>query len=277
MGYCGGVSRALKMAEQAIDRARKEGVPVYSLGKLIHNKQVYERLGSEGLKEINHPEGREPGLVVVRAHGIPDDLRQEFTDSTFQLIDATCPVVKHNLRRIAHYCRTHHIIIVGHKGHPETVAMQGVTVQGELCPSTLITSADEMGSYEAGARYAVFVQTTFNELDWKLIQAQLTRWSESGCEVVFVNEICASSINRRSALLALARECDGIVVIGGKESANTRALYDLALQQGVKAWHIESADEVDPQMYDCDILGITAGASTPPDLIDAVVAKLHKE
>ncbi len=273
MGYCSGVSRALAMAEKAIAQANADGRPVYSLGKLIHNRQVNERFASEGLVEIHSPDEGETGVVVIRAHGIPDDLRQEFVDRGHQIIDATCPVVKHNLRRIALYCQTHEILIIGHKGHPETRAMQGV----KCCHSHLITSVDEVIEPTAGARYAVFVQTTFDEIVWSAIKERLTAFGDRRCEVLFVNDVCSSSLNRRTALLKLANECDAILVIGGKDSANTRALHHLAVESGVKSWHIEDEREVIPEMYDCDILGITAGASTPAEVIDAVVRRLEQE
>lgn len=277
MGYCSGVSRALAMAEKAIDQAKAEGQPVYSLGKLIHNRQVNERFAAQGVREIESPEEGEAGVVVVRAHGIPDHLRQAFTAGGYQLVDATCPVVKHNLRRIALYCTTHTILIVGHRGHPETLAMQGVQVAGAVCNSRLITSPDEVGECHEGERYAVFVQTTFDEITWSVIKEKLDGFRSNGCEVIFVNDVCSSSVNRRSALLALTEECDAILVIGGKNSANTRALYLLALEAGVKAWHIEGPDDVIPEMLDCAILGITAGASTPTEVIDDVIQRLEQE
>lgn len=277
MGYCSGVSRALAMAGNAIAQANAEGRPVYSLGKLIHNRQVNERFASEGLVEIQHPDEGETGVVVVRAHGIPDDLRQEFVDRGHQIIDATCPVVKHNLRRIALYCQTHEILIIGHKGHPETLAMQGVHLGAAPCRSHLITNVDEVIEPKAGERYAVFVQTTFDEIVWSAIKERLTAFSDQGCEVLFINDVCSSSLNRRTALLKLADECDAILVIGGKESANTRALHHLAVESGVKSWHIEDERDVLPEMYECDILGITAGASTPAEVIDAVVRRLEQE
>lgn len=277
MGYCSGVSRALAMAEQAVAQAKAEGQPVYSLGKLIHNRQVTERFAGEGLGEIERPDEGEAGMVVVRAHGIPDELRRQFLDRGHQLIDATCPVVKHNLRRIAHYCPTHTILIVGHRDHPETLAMQGVHLGEALCRSHLISAVDEVIVPEAGERYAVFVQTTFDEIAWSAIKERLSAFTAMGCEVLFVNDVCSSSRDRRTALLKLAQECDAILVIGGKNSANTRALYHLAVESGVKAWHIEDERQLLPEMYECDILGITAGASTPVEVIDAVVRRLEQE
>ncbi len=277
MGYCSGVSRAIKLAEDAIDEAAKEHLPVYSLGKLIHNRQVCEQFAEKGMQEISDVQDHEPGLVVLRAHGIPDQTRQEFDEAGFRIVDATCPVVKRNLQLIARYSSTHSVIVVGHAGHPETAAMQGVMVGSAICPTRLITSVLEVGQPQAGKRYAIFVQTTFDQGLWNAIRSQLTEWRNAGNEVVFVSEVCPSSLNRREAALRLAKQCDGVIVIGGKDSANTKALYTLIQQQGTKVWHIENEMEITDEMCSCAILGITAGASTPAMLIQRVQQRLQQE
>ncbi len=277
MGYCNGVSRALDLAEQAIDEARGKQLPVYSLGKLIHNRQVCERFAKEGLEEISHPEGHDSGMVILRAHGIPDRLRSEFVEAGFILVDATCPVVKRNLHLIGQYSKTHSILVVGHKGHPESIAMQGVMVDGSVCPTTLLCTVEDVKALAGVHAYAVFVQTTFDQQLWTEIRSALVAHTHTGCEMLFVNEICPNSLNRRQAVLELAEQCDAVVVVGGKESANTRALYALALEKGKPTWHIEDATEIVPQMYEYATLGITAGASTPSSLIDEVVQRLQQE
>lgn len=277
MGYCNGVSRALDLAEQAIGEAKERKLPVYSLGKLIHNRQVCEHFANEGLEEIAHPDGHDTGVVILRAHGIPDRLRNEFVEAGFSLVDATCPVVKRNLRLIARYSKTHSILVVGHKGHPESVAMQGVMVEGGVCPTTLICDDKDVSSIPKESKYAVFVQTTFDQQLWTEIRSALVKQTQTGSEILFVNEICPNSVNRREAVIELAEQCDAVVVIGGKESANTRALYTLVREMGKMAWHIENATEVTPHMREYATLGVTAGASTPSSLIDEVVQSLQQE
>lgn len=274
MGYCGGVSRALKMASDAIEQARRENRPVYSLGNLIHNRQVCAGFEQQGLVEISSFEGYEPGLVVIRAHGITDQMRADFIASGFELVDATCPVVKHNLKLIAQYAPDHTILIIGHRGHPEAIAMMGVLVDGKPIKAYLITKIEEIPACETGVQYAVFVQTTFDDCLWKEIQAALAAWK---APMVFANNICPTSVGRRSSLAELAQSCDGILVIGGRDSANTRALYTLALELGRKAWHIEDETEIIDDIRRCAILGITAGASTPPELVQRVVQTLQQE
>lgn len=277
MGYCKGVSRALDMAQKAIEDAREAGLPVYSLGKLIHNKQVCNQFAQEGLVEINDPAGQQKGVVVLRAHGIGDALRSEFLDAGYHVVDATCPVVKRNLHHIARYAPNHSILVVGHAKHPESTAMQGVCIDQKVISSRLITGLQDVGEPEEGVSYAVFVQTTFDQSLWTQIKQALSVWQDTGTTVLFANEICPSSVNRRTALIELASQCDGIVVIGGKDSANTRALYSLVLEMGKKAWHIEDETEITNEMYQCAILGITAGASTPHSLVERIVGALQQE
>jgi len=267
----------LEMAEAAIEQAHNENRRVYSLGKVIHNNEICNYLSNAGMQVIGEAQGHEPGLVVLRAHGIPDAVRSSFIDAGYELVDATCPVVRFNLANIATYAKTHSIVIVGHSGHPETAAMQGVQIDGEICPTTLITSLDEVIPPSEPSSVAVFVQTTFDQGLWNMIKEKIQGWTALGSEVLFVNEICPSSINRRNAALELAGQCDAVLVIGGRESANTRALCKLILENGTKAWHIENETEITEDMRNCDILGITAGASTPPTAIQRVIDALQQE
>ncbi len=148
-------------------------------------------------------------------------MRSSFVEAGFDLVDATCPVVKHNLSRIAEYAPTHTILIVGHPGHPETLAMRGVQFEGNLCETVLISNPEEVGMPEPGKSYVVFVQTTFDQGLWNEIQKALRTWEQYGCELLFANEVCPSSINRRQATLELAEACDAVVVIGGEGRVQT--------------------------------------------------------
>ncbi|MBI9095013.1 MAG: 4-hydroxy-3-methylbut-2-enyl diphosphate reductase [Sphaerochaeta sp.] len=276
MGYCGGVFRAISMVEQAIDEAKQKGVPVYSLGRVIHNSQVCSSFTDQGLETITSADGHPPGIVVLRAHGVADALRRQFVDSGFTIMDATCPVVSRNLNLIAKNQKDAEIVIVGHENHPETLAMQGVERNGRAYPSISIISPADVSQLKKGRAYAVFVQTTFDRLLWREVRSALLALKVQGYSIEFCNEVCPSSVNRRDAVLRLSEQCDAILVVGGKDSANTRALYTLVVGIGKKAWHIETEDEITSEMKGYAILGITAGASTPPQTIDAVIAKLKE-
>ncbi|MGE4453707.1 MAG: 4-hydroxy-3-methylbut-2-enyl diphosphate reductase [Sphaerochaeta sp.] len=278
MGYCNGVSRALSLAEAALEKAKATDRPVYSLGKLIHNTATCAYFSEQGMEVISEAEGHDPGLVVLRAHGVPDLVRQNLLDAGFDLVDATCPVVKYNLSRIASYGETHQVLIVGYQGHPETLAMQGVLCpDGNVCKTTLITNVEDIGTPEPGSAYVVFVQTTFDQGHWQKIYKMLKSWESKGCTMVFANQVCPSSINRRRAVVELVDTCDAVVVIGGKESANTKALYQLVREKGKMAWHIEDETEITAEMRSYDILGVTAGASTPAVVIQRVIETLQQE
>lgn len=276
MGYCGGVSRAIGMVERAIEEAREKHIPVYSLGKVIHNQRVCSTFAEQGLKTITSPSDNPPGLVVLRAHGVPDALRREFVDAGFTIMDATCPVVSRNLNLIAEEQKRAEIVIIGYENHPETLAMQGVEKEGRSHSSIFIASPEGALQLEKDKQYSVFVQTTFDRILWKKIQDSLLVLKSQGYGIEFRNEVCPSSVNRRDAALRLCEKCDAILVVGGKESANTRALYNLIVDQGKRAWHIETEDEVTPEMKAYGILGVTAGASTPQLTIDAVLLKLKE-
>ncbi len=276
MGYCGGVSRAISMVEQAIEEAKQKDVPVYSLGKVIHNEQVCTNFAGQGLVTIASPDDNPPGIVVLRAHGVPDALRRQFIDAGFTIMDATCPVVSRNLNLIAINQKDAEIVIVGHENHPETLAMQGVQRNGNAYPSIFIICPEDVSQLKKDKKYAVFVQTTFDRLLWGEIQSAFLDLKLQGYSIEFRNEVCPSSVNRRDAALRLCKQCDAILVVGGKESANTRALYTLIVGKGKKAWHIETEYEITSEMKGYAILGITAGASTPPQTIDAVIAKLKE-
>lgn len=276
MGYCGGVSRAISMVERAIEEAEQQGIPVYSLGKVIHNQQVCSAFASQGLVTISSPKDHPPGLVVLRAHGVADALRAEFLDAGFTVIDATCPVVSRNLNLIAQNQKDTDIVIVGHENHPETLAMQGVERDGKKSSSIFVTCLADVSQLEKNKPYAVFVQTTFDRLLWKEIKAVLMDLQTQGYSIEFCNEVCPSSVKRRDAALRLCEQCDAILVVGGKESANTRALYTVIADQGKKVWHIESEDEITLEMKGYAILGLTAGASTPSQTINAVLIKFKE-
>jgi 4-hydroxy-3-methylbut-2-enyl diphosphate reductase len=277
MGYCGGVSRAIALVEHALKIARENGKPVYSIGNIIHNNQVCEALAKEGLVTIESPNGHERGYVVLRAHGVPAALERSFVEAGFDIIDATCPVVKRNLSLVSEYYPEYSLIIIGKEGHPETVALQGVEKNGVLCPTILVSTEKQVAELPKGKKYAVFVQTTFERSLWQEITTAMHEQEADGSSFVFVNVVCPSSRNRRDAALRLCEQCEAIVVIGGKKSANTAALVSLIQKQGKQVWHIETEQEVTKEMRGYSTLGITAGASTPSETIKAVRQKLQEE
>lgn len=267
LDYCGGVRRALRLAEEQLEKPHD--YPVYSLGQLIHNHIVTDRLEARGLKAIEHPSEGKPGVLVVRAHGMTAQERRDFLAAGYTLVDATCPVVTHNLSLIRRYAPAYRILVIGEKGHAEVNAMMGCDA---ACP-ILVSSAADVARLEQGCRYAAFIQTTFDEKGWREIKEAL-----EGYSVVFVNRICPASTARRKAVAELAHACDALIVIGGRNSANTQALVLLARETNpsLVVYAIESEKEVIDAMRSFSRIGLATGASTAHETLLAVrEALLH--
>ncbi len=259
--YCGGVKRALKLADEQLRSVHDR--PVYSLGQLIHNRIVTDEFERRGLVAINAPSEGKGGVLVVRAHGMTDEERREFLAAGYSLVDATCPVVTRNLALIRKYASDHHILVIGERGHAEVNSMMGID---GIHPILLSSPADVVSLARDGS-YAAFVQTTFEEEKWQEIQEALRPF-----QVVFVNQICPASTARRKAVVDLAGKCDALIVIGGRNSANTQALASLARQTNpsLAVYSIESEKDVTDEMRHFQKVGLATGASTAHETLLAV-------
>ncbi|MDD7201061.1 MAG: 4-hydroxy-3-methylbut-2-enyl diphosphate reductase [Sphaerochaetaceae bacterium] len=259
--YCGGVKRALRMADEQLDSVHDR--PVYSLGQLIHNRIVTDEFERRGLVAINAPSEGEGGVLVVRAHGMTDAEKRDFLSAGYSLVDATCPVVTHNLAMIRKYASDHQILVIGEKGHAEVNSMMGIDGS---CP-TLLSSPADVALLARDGSYAAFVQTTFEEEKWQEIRKALQPF-----RVVFVNHICPASTARRKAVVELAEKCDALIVIGGRNSANTQALASLAKQTkpSLVVYSIESEKDVTDEMRRFPRVGLATGASTAHETLLAV-------
>jgi len=262
--YCGGVDRALKMTENALKNAKP---PVYSLGQLIHNHEVCSMLEAKGLAIISSPEEAKPGTVIIRAHGVGDSTREAFINAGFTLCDATCPIVQHNLDEIRRLAGSYRIVIIGDKQHDEVRSMCGVNGVS----ATVIERVEDLVSLAQGQSYAVFVQTTFSQDRYEAICEAMR---QQGYCFIEANKVCSSPIKREKAVLRLAQRCDAVIIVGGKNSANTKMLADLAATSGKPVWHIENAQEVNDEMRSFGTIGIASGTSTSMETILRVKAKL---
>ncbi|MBR4120858.1 MAG: hypothetical protein IKT95_03790, partial [Spirochaetales bacterium] len=181
IGYCFGVANTIEKAGLCIDKARDEKIPCYSIGQIIHNKDVVRRFTDMGMQVTEQPDGFEPGVALIRAHGIPDSLRRKYLEQGFSLIDSTCPIVDKGasaLRKAAQNGKR--TIIIGVKGHAETIGLQGVEEpEGVLVPSLLICRMEDAQQLVASGDIAqteeivVVVQTTFPEKEFLAIRRYL--------------------------------------------------------------------------------------------------------
>ncbi|MBQ4381686.1 MAG: bifunctional 4-hydroxy-3-methylbut-2-enyl diphosphate reductase/30S ribosomal protein S1 [Oscillospiraceae bacterium] len=273
-GFCFGVRRAVEMARAQAEK----GGRVCTLGQLIHNNDVTERLRSLGVETVESPaDAPEGAAVIIRSHGVPDRVYKELEALQLQAVDATCPMVK-RVRTLLdrERDRGRRIVIVGEPDHPEVEAMTdgrpGVLVVRSPQEAEKLFSEGKLGAHEA---VSLLSQTTCRRENFenviKIIKKQCTN-----CEIF--DTICEATSERQREAAVLAAQCDAFVVIGGRHSANSRNLAALAAEACPKVLFIENGDELDTaELRGKSRIGVTAGASTPEWIIKEVIRKMSDE
>ncbi len=264
-GFCFGVAITVKKAEEAIER---EGSEVTTLGHVVHNPQMVATLEAKGLRNAHSVDEIERGTMFVRAHGLPVETFEKARAKGLTIIDATCPMVtKIHVQAQKLRDEGYKIVVVGDPAHPEVKGTLS-HVPGAWC----ITSADDIDALPRASRVGVVVQSTWNGKGFADI---VRRLSEKYYEVRAVNTICTDTKNRQSEVDDLSREVDVMVVVGGKTSANTRHLAELAAMNGARAYHIEGPDELAAEWFaGVGVAGLMSGASTPGWLVDQVADRM---
>ena len=260
-GACYGVERALRMVE---DAAKTSPVPVHTLGPLIHNPRVVADLALKGVTVVDSPEESAGDTLLLRTHGVTPNEERRARKLCHDVLDATCPFVKKvHLAASRLYREGYQVVVVGEAGHPEVEATlphaPGAVVVGD---------ASEVVDLPACKKIGVVVQTTQSRSNLERVVSALLGRAE---EVRVVNTICDATSGHQGACAELAARADVMIVIGGRISANTKRLTEIAAELCPRTYHIEGADELDPSWLDgAGLIGITAGASTPASQIDAV-------
>lgn len=267
-GACYGVQRALDLAM----RASESGHGASTLGPLIHNPQVVADLAAHGINAVEGPGDVERGAVIVRSHGVTPSVRREVERKGLPLIDATCPHVARAQRAAADLAsRLGSVIVVGEAGHPE---VEGLVACAREAGGDVAVVADpcDLPSNTAPL-LGIVVQTTQTREALDRVVAELCA---RGVEVEVANTICFATRQRQESAADLAEEVDAIVVIGGRNSSNTTRLADICAASCSRTYHIERPGEIDPGWFvGCEVVGVTAGASTPENQIAAVVECLQ--
>ncbi len=265
-GFCFGVAITVKKAEEAIG----ERNDVTTLGHVVHNPQIVESLSSRGLRNASSVDEVDSGALFVRAHGLPVSVFQKAEEKGLEVIDATCPMVtKIHVQAERLKDEGYKIIVVGDPNHPE---VRGTLshVPGAWC----IETVEDVAKLPRGSRVGVVVQSTYSRDRFTDIVKALT---EKYYEVRAVNTICTDTNNRQNEALRLAKEVEVMVVVGGKTSANTKHLVELAETHGARSYHIEGPDELRAEWFDgVSIAGLMSGASTPGWLVDQVTARMEE-
>lgn len=260
-GACYGVERALRMVE---DAAKSSEVPVHTLGPLIHNPRVVSGLAEKGVTVVSSPEESAGDTLLLRTHGVTPDEERRARELCHEVLDATCPFVKKVHQAAARLAREgYQVVVVGEAGHPEVEA-----TLPHAPGAVVVGSADEAAALPSCKKIGVVVQTTQSRANLEKVVAALLGRAE---EVRVVNTICDATSGHQGACAELAARADVMVVIGGRISANTKRLAEIASGLCPRTHHIEGADELDLSWFDgAELVGITAGASTPASQIAAV-------
>ncbi len=270
LGFCFGVRRATEMVAEAAE----ERGPIDSLGSIVHNPVVVGDLAAKGVRVVQGLEDVKSGTIAVTAHGRGPEIAEEAAQRGLGLIDATCLIVRKSQKAARSLCGNgYRVIIYGEEDHPE---VRGVLAWTE---GKGIAILDPEADIEIPRRkVALLAQTTKSEESFAGFVARFVGHNIGRInELRIVNTTCPETDERYEAARELAAECDLLIVVGARNSANTRKLAQTCASTGVETHHIEGAEEIEPAWLEGKgVAGVTAGASTPDESIDEVVARLQK-
>ncbi|MEM6665625.1 MAG: 4-hydroxy-3-methylbut-2-enyl diphosphate reductase [Pseudomonadota bacterium] len=271
-GFCAGVDRAIQIVEKALDQY---GPPVYVRHEIVHNRFVVDGLRKRGavfVKELDEiPETDAP--VVFSAHGVPKSVPANAQARNMFYLDATCPLVsKVHKEAILHHKRGHHIVLIGHKGHPEVIGTMGQLPPGSV---TLIETAEDAQALAPADpdNLAYITQTTLS-VDDTSEMIDILRRRFPAIKGPHKEDICYATTNRQDAVKAVAPRADAMLVVGAPNSSNSMRLVEVATRAGCpKSALVQRATDIDWDIVDgIGTLGITAGASAPEVLVEEVMA-----
>ena len=278
-GFCAGVDRAVKIVEETI---KKYGSPVYVRHEIVHNKDVVNSLAKIGavfVEEVHEAPVDRP--IIFSAHGVAKSVVQEAKNRKMISIDATCPLVTkvHN-ETVRHYNLGRHILLVGHKNHPEVIGTMGQVPSNSV--SLIETEDDAMNVQVSDPDKLAFATQTTLSLDDTSAILKILKSRFSNIKGPSSEDICYATTNRQHAVKSMAKLCDSILVIGAENSSNSLRLVEVALANGVKiAKLIPDEKTLDEFLSRLDALespniGLTAGASAPETLVQVLISKLKK-
>ncbi len=257
-GFCFGVKKAVELTLAAAET----GKTVHNLGQVVHNPKISERLAAHGVKVIADPSEAGEGVVVIRAHGIPPETRAKIEAQGLECIDATCSLVLRAQRFTKQLAdEGYRVVILGTPQHPEVIGLVGFAGDDFV----VVETKHEWEKLPKMKKAGVVSQSTQPPWAFKELVAHVVDISQ---ETKVFNTVCPVTVKRQNAATELAQQVNTIVVVGGKNSANTRELVNLARMQGRTAYHIEHADELESDwVAGEERVGLIGGCSTPMETL----------
>ena len=271
-GFCFGVKRAVETVYKEIEKGGK----VYTYGPIIHNDEVVKDLEEKGVsvvRTLEEMEQIEKGIMIIRSHGVSKAEYDRISELGFEIVDATCPFVKKIHRNVSKESADgREVVIIGNANHPEVQGIKGWS-EGKC---TVIETAEEALKYipEIGKKVTIVAQTTFN---YKKFKDLVEIISKKGYDILALNTICNATEERQTEARELAKVCDAMIVIGGKQSSNTQKLVEICKSECADTYYIQTLVDLDLEVLKSfRSVGITAGASTPNNIIKEVQIACQK-
>ena len=268
-GFCFGVRRAVDTVYEQTEKG--EGGKIYTYGPIIHNDEVIKDMEKRGVEVLNSPkelEELEEGTVIIRSHGVPESVCKLLEEKGIHYVDATCPFVKKIHKIVQEESRKgSHIVIIGNGSHPEVEGIRGWAGEAVTVVQNVSQASDFRLENKAG-KVCVVAQTTFNYNKFKEL---VEKFSEKGYDILVLNTICNATQERQIEAGRIASQVDAMIVVGGKSSSNTRKLYEICRKECKNTYYIQTVGDFDPEsVSSVRSVGITAGASTPKNIIEEV-------
>jgi 4-hydroxy-3-methylbut-2-enyl diphosphate reductase len=276
-GFCAGVDRAIDIVERALQIF---GAPVYVRHEVVHNRFVVDDLAGKGAVFVEQLDQIPDGATVIfSAHGVPQQVRRRAEQRQLKIFDATCPLVTKVHLEVARHARAaEEVILIGHAGHPEVEGTLGQYDAEQGGNIYLVETIEDIEQLEVNSpqSLAYVTQTTLSVDDTRLIIDKL-RQKYPDIKGPRNDDICYATQNRQDAVRELAQHVDVFLVLGSTNSSNSNRLRELAEKQGVAAYLIDGADDIDSTWLEsARAVGVTAGASAPEILVQQVIARLEK-
>ena len=252
--------------------------PIYTFGPIIHNEEVVADLEKKGVCVVNSVEelkDKPKGTVIIRSHGVEQCVYEQIKSLDFEIVDATCPFVLKIHRLVERYSKeNYHIVIIGHEAHPEVV---GIKSWADKNAVTILSTPEEAENFVAieGKKVCIVSQTTFN---YNKFQELVEIISKKGYDIIVLNTICNATEERQTEAAKIAKEVDAMIVIGGRTSSNTQKLFEICKSECENTYYIQTIADLElSNLRGIDNVGITAGASTPNNIIEEVQKNVRNE
>ncbi len=275
-GFCFGVKRAVNVVYQEIEKAA--GRPIYTYGPIIHNAEVVRDLEAKGVTVVNsigELKSLPKGTVIIRSHGITKEEDEAIREAGFAVVDATCPFVTKIHRLVEEYsAKGYFVVIAGNAAHPEVIGIKSRCVPDAAAVVGTEEEAENLRP-ETGKKVCIVSQTTFN---YNKFQELVEIIGKKGYDNIVLNTICNATEERQKEARRIAGQSEAMIVIGDKNSSNTQKLFEICKKECENTYYIQTGSDMDySQLQSIKRVGITAGASTPNNIIEEVSKNVRDE